>query len=114
MPFLRYAALPYALSLLLIFYAPFSEGSVLNAVWAGFFLVAYYVSYTFFFIPRNALVPEIIPDANVRVGYYTVSTVFFMGSSAFMYAATLFVNLLKNVGQCVCFYKELVKKFSSK
>ncbi|MGN1347627.1 MAG: MFS transporter [Acutalibacteraceae bacterium] len=98
MPFLRYAALPYALSLLLIFYAPFKENSVGNAVWVGFFLVAYYVSYTFFFIPRNALVPEIIPDANVRVGYYTVSTVFFMGSSAFMYGATLFVNLLKNAG----------------
>lgn len=95
MPFMRFAALPYALSLLLIFYAPFKEGSVGNAIWVGFFLVAYYVSYTFFFIPRNALIPEIIPDANVRVGYYTVSTAFFMGSSAFMYAATLFVNLLK-------------------
>lgn len=98
MPFLRFAAIPYALSLLLIFYAPFSEGSVGNAVWVGFFLVAYYVSYTFFFIPRNALVPEIISDANVRVGYYTVSTVFFMGSSAFMYGATLFVNFLKDAG----------------
>lgn len=98
MPFLRYAALPYALSLLMIFYAPFSAGSVGNAIWVGFFLVAYYVSYTFFFIPRNALVPEIIPDANVRVGYYTVSTVFFMGSSAFMYGATMFVNLLKKAG----------------
>lgn len=98
MPFLRYAAIPYALSLLLIFYAPFNAGSVGNAIWVGFFLVTYYVSYTLFFIPRNALVPEIIPDANVRVGYYTVSTVFFMGSSAFMYGATLFVNLLKNAG----------------
>ncbi len=98
MPFMRFAALPYALSLLLIFYAPFKNGSVGNAIWVGFFLVAYYVSYTFFFIPRNALVPEIIPDANVRVGYYTVSTAFFMGSSAFMYAATLFVDLLKNAG----------------
>lgn len=98
MPFLRYAAIPYALSLLLIFYAPFSEGSVGNAIWVGFFLITYYVSYTFFFIPRNALVPEIIPDANVRVNYYTVSTVFFMGSSAFMYGATLFVSLLKNAG----------------
>ena len=98
MPFLRFAALPYALSLLLVFYAPFKAGSVGNAIWVGFFLVTYYVSYTFFFIPRNALVPEIIPDANVRVGYYTVSTVFFMGSSAFMYAATVFVNLLKNAG----------------
>ncbi len=98
MPFLRYAAIPYALSVLLIFFAPFKEGSVLNAVWVGFFLVTYYTSYTFYFIPKNALVPEIIPDAKVRVGYYGVSTVFFMGSSSFMYAATLFVDMLKNAG----------------
>ena len=97
-PFLRYAAVPYALSVLLIFYAPFPEGSVANAVWVGIFLIIYYTAYTFFFIPRNALVPEIIPDAKVRVGYYGISTAFFMGSSSFMYAATLFVNLLKNVG----------------
>lgn len=98
MPFLRYAAIPYALSVLLIFYAPFAEGSVANAVWVGFFLIVYYTAYTFFFIPRNALVPEIIPDAKVRVGYYGISTVFFMGSSSFMYAATMFVNMLKNAG----------------
>ncbi len=98
MPFLRYAALPYALSVLLIFYAPFASGSAANAVWVGVFLVIYYTAYTFFFIPRNALVPEIIPDAKVRVGYYGISTAFFMGSSSFMYAATAFVNLLKKAG----------------
>ena len=98
MPFLRYSAIPYALSVLLIFYAPFQEGSFANALWVGFFLVAYYTAYTFFFIPRNALVPEIIPDAKVRVGYYGISTAFFMGSSSFMYAATLFVNMLKSAG----------------
>lgn len=98
MPFMKYAALPYALSVLLIFYAPFSEGSVANAVWVGVFLVIYYTAYTFYFIPRNALVPEIIPDAKERVGYYGISTAFFMGSSSFMYAATLFVNLLKKAG----------------
>ena len=97
-PFLRRAAIPYALSVLLIFYAPFQTGSAANAVWVGFFLISYYTAYTFFFIPRNALVPEIIPDAKVRVGYYGISTAFFMGSSSFMYAATLFVNLLKNAG----------------
>lgn len=98
MPFLRYAAVPYALSVLLIFYAPFQAGSIANAVWVGFFLFTYYTAYTFFFVPRNALVPEIIPDAKVRVGYYSISTAFFMGSSSFMYAATLFVNLLKKAG----------------
>ncbi len=98
MPFLKYAAIPYALSVLLIFYAPFAEGSAANAIWVGAFLVIYYTAYTFYFIPKNALVPEIIPDAKVRVGYYGISTAFFMGSSSFMYAATLFVNLLKNAG----------------
>ncbi len=98
MPFLRYAAIPYALSVLLIFYAPFPRGSWGNALWVGIFLVTYYTAYTFYFIPKNALVPEIIPDTKVRVGYYGISTAFFMGSSSFMYAATLFVNLLKNTG----------------
>ena len=98
MPFLRGAAVPYALSVLLVFYAPFQAGSWINAVWVGFFLLSYYTAYTFYFIPRNALVPEIIPDAKVRIGYYGISTAFFMGSSSFMYAATLFVNLLKDAG----------------
>lgn len=98
LPFLRKSAVPYALSVLLIFYAPFKHGSVGNALWVGFFLVVYYTAYTLYFVPRNALVPEIIPDAKVRVGYYGVSTAFFMGSSSFMYTATLFVNLLKKAG----------------
>lgn len=98
MPFLKYAAAPYAVSVLMIFMAPFKQGSVANVIWVGFFLIAYYTAYTFFFIPRNALVPEVIPDAGDRVGYYAISTAFFMGSSSFMYAATLFVNLIKSLG----------------
>ena len=98
MPFLKYSAIPYAVSVLMIFMAPFKEGSVANAIWVGFFLLAYYTAYTFFFIPRNALIPEVIPDAKDRVGYYGISTAFFMGSSSFMYAATLFVNLIKDLG----------------
>lgn len=98
MPFLKASAVPYAVSVVMIFLAPFENGSVLNALWVGFFLIAYYVSYTFFFIPRNALIPEVIPDAKDRVGYYAISTAFFMGSSSFMYAATLFVNMIKSLG----------------
>ena len=47
MPFLKYAAVPYALSVLMIFMAPFKQGSVANAVWVGFFLISYYTAYTF-------------------------------------------------------------------
>ena len=98
MPFMKAAAVPYALSVLMIFMAPFRQGSVANAIWVGAFLIVYYTAYTFFFIPRNALIPEVIPDANARVGYYGISTAFFMGSSSFMYAATLFVDLIKGLG----------------
>ena len=98
MPFLKYAAVPYALSVLMIFMAPFGQGSFANALWVGFLLITYYTAYTFFFIPRNALIPEVIPDARDRVGYYGISTAFFMGSSSFMYAATLFVDLIKKQG----------------
>ncbi len=98
MPFLKRAGIPYALSVFLIFMAPFEAGSPLNAVWVAFFFVLYYVAYTFYFIPRNALIPEIIRDPGDRVTYYGISAALFMGSSAFMYAATLFVNLLKNAG----------------
>ncbi len=97
MPFLKYSAVPYAVSVLLIFMPPFKNGSALNAIWVGVFLVIYYTAYTFFFIPRNALIPEVIPDAKDRVGYYAISTAFFMGSSSFMYAATLFVSLIKKL-----------------
>lgn len=98
MPFLRVAAVPYALCVLMVFMAPFQAGSVGNAIWVGFFLIAYYVFYTIFYIPHRALVPEIIPDAKQRVGVYAMSTVFFMGSSAVMYATSLFVGWFKSGG----------------
>ena len=98
MPFLRGAAIPYAVSVLFVFLAPFKAGSALNAVWVGAFLIIYYAAYTLYFIPHRALVPEIIPDHKERVGYYAVSTAFFMGSSAVMYATTLFVSFFKNAG----------------
>lgn len=98
MPFLRIAAIPYALCVLMVFMAPFNPGSVGNAIWVGVFLVAYYVFYTIFYIPHRALVPEVIPDSKERVGVYAMSTVFFMGSSAVMYAAPLFAGWFKNAG----------------
>jgi GPH family glycoside/pentoside/hexuronide:cation symporter len=98
MPFLRIAAIPYALCVFLVFMAPFNPGNVLNAIWVGVFLVLYYTAYTIFYIPHRALVPEIIPNPKERVGYYAVSTALFMGSSAVMYATTLFVSFFKNMG----------------
>lgn len=113
MPFLKAAAIPYAVSVLMVFMAPFKSGSFANAIWVGFFLIAYYVAYTFFFIPCNALIPEIITDAKDRVGYYAISTAFFMGSSSFMYAATLFVDIIKKLGVSTLWSWRIVFAFFS-
>lgn len=97
-PFLKWTAIPYALSCLMIFFAPFEQGSVGNAIWVAFFVIAYYLAYTIYRIPQRALVPEIIVDPHMRVKAYTISAVFFMGGSSIMYAVTLFVGFLKNGG----------------
>ncbi len=98
MSLMRISAIPYAVSVLMIFLAPFPAGNVGNAIWVGLWLMIYYTAYTFYFIPQRALIPEIIPDAKKRVGYYAVSTALFMGSSAVMYATTLFVSFFKKAG----------------
>lgn len=98
MSLMRISAIPYAVAVLMIFLAPFPAGNVGNAIWVGLWLMIYYTAYTFYFIPQRALIPEIIPDAKKRVGYYAVSTALFMGSSAVMYATTLFVSFFKKAG----------------
>lgn len=98
MSLMRISAIPYAVAVLMIFLAPFPAGNVGNAIWVGLWLIIYYTAYTFYFIPQRALIPEIIPDAKKRVGYYAVSTALFMGSSAVMYATTLFVSFFKKAG----------------
>ena len=52
------------------------------------------------FVPRFAQThPEYFAlDSKKRVGYYAVSTALFMGSSAVMYATTLFVSFFKQAG----------------
>jgi len=90
-PMMRFAAIPYALSAFMVYMAPFNvsdnTGRILNAVWVAIFIVLYYTFYTVYSIPHKALIPEIIPNPHDRVKAYTISTVFFMGSSSVCYLA---------------------------
>ncbi|MEG1529558.1 MAG: MFS transporter, partial [Clostridia bacterium] len=97
-PFMRWAAIPYGLSCVLVFFAPFGNESVGNAVWVAIMLALYFLFYTIYTIPKRALIPEIIPDSKERVGAYSLSTVFFMGGSGIAYTANMFVGLIKKSG----------------
>lgn len=58
----------------------------------------YYLFYTLYMIPHNALLPEAIQDSAMRVNAYTFSSFFFVTGSAVGYVTPLLVNLMKNTG----------------
>lgn len=53
-PFIKWFAVPFALSALLIFWSPF-ENPVFNNIWLAVFIWLYYICYTFYMLPQNAL-----------------------------------------------------------
>ncbi len=97
-PFMRWFAIPYALSSLFIFCAPASEPGMVNNIWLTVWLWGYYIFYTLYMIPHHALLPEMISSASRRVDAYTMSSLFFVLGSMVGYATTAIVSIIKNFG----------------
>ncbi len=93
-PFMKYYAVPFALSALLIFWSP-STNPVFNNIWLAVFIWGYYIFYTLYMIPHNALLPEMITNENRRLDAYTWSSLFFVVGSMLGYATTAIVALMK-------------------
>lgn len=97
-PFMKYSAIPFGLSALLIFCAPSSTPGLLNAVWIAIWMWAYYLFYTFYMIPHTAFLPEVIQESSQRMNAYTFGSFFFVTGSAVGYVTPLLVDLLKKAG----------------
>lgn len=97
-PFLQRYAVPFGLSALLIFFAPQSAPGIINNIWLAVCIWAYYVFYTLYMIPHNALLPEMIKDQSKLVNAYTISSMLFVVGSALGYAATAIVAVMKKAG----------------
>lgn len=95
--FMRWAAIPYGLFCLLVFFPPISEPSVVNSIWVGAMLILYYLFSTLYNIPYSALQAEIVTDPNKRVFLYTVNSLFYVISSALVFCTSMIKsNLVKN------------------
>lgn len=70
-PFLKWAAIPFAVTTVLVFCAPFdsakNSGSVLNSVWVCVMLLAYYFFITMYCTPYTALYSEITHTEKERM-----------------------------------------------
>lgn len=96
-PFMKWFAVPFALSALLIFWSP-STNPIFNNIWLAVFIWAYYIFYTLYMIPHSALLPEMVKDEGKLVDTYTWNSLFFVVGSMLGYATTAIVAIMKKAG----------------
>lgn len=93
-PFMKWFSVPFACSALLIFWSP-SENPIFNNIWIAVFIWAYFIFYTLYMIPHNALLPEMITNEGKLVDAYTWSSLFFVVGSMLGYATPALVAVMK-------------------
>lgn len=96
-PFMKWSAIPFALSALLIFWSP-STNPVFNNIWLAVFIWAYYIFYTLYMVPHSALLPEMVKKEGMLVDTYTWNSLFFVVGSMLGYATTAIVAVMKKAG----------------
>ena len=96
-PFMKWAAIPFALSALFIFWSP-SANPLFNNIWLAIFIWAYYIFYTLYMIPHHALLPEMVRNGDRLLDAYTWNSLFFVVGSMLGYATTAIVAVMKGFG----------------
>lgn len=96
MPFLKWSALPLAVSTVMVFCAPVGRISAVNVVWLFVFVMAYYLSITAYCTPFNALIPELGHDQKMRMNISTSISLTFIVGTAFAYVAPVIWGMLES------------------
>ena len=86
-PFLRYAAFPFAFVTVLIFLAPTGEVSLINNLWFALTLILFYLFMTLYCTPYNALIPELGKTQNDKINISTFISITFILGTALAYGA---------------------------
>jgi len=97
-PFMRLAFIPYAVCALLIFFPPVSGTNIVNAIWAGVFILLYYTFSTLYFIPYGSLQAEVVDDPQKRVFLFTINSGMYVLASALVFGGFSLVEVIKAAG----------------
>ena len=81
-PFMRYAAVPFGVITVLVFWSPINGESVVNSLFLGVMMLLFYLAMTCYCTPYNALIPELGRTQKLRINVSTyISATYFIGTA---------------------------------
>ena len=95
-PFMRAAAIPFALTCILTFWSPVGSVSWLNAGFLFLMLMLFYLFMTMYCTPYNALIPELGADQKTRMAISTSISFTYIAGMAVAYVAPVIWGMLEN------------------
>ena len=97
-PFMRAAAIPFALACILTFWSPVNGESWLNAGFLFLMLMLFYFFMTMYCTPYNALIPELGADQKTRMSISTAISFTYIAGMAVAYVAPVIWGTLQDMG----------------
>jgi len=108
-PFMRFAAIPFAVVTLLVFMAPsmFNGGTEPNAgnvVWVAIMLVLFYTFMTIYCTPYNALISEFGKTQEDRMNISTYISLTYFAGTLIAYLPFVFAGVVRGIFPAVGYY----------
>ena len=97
-PFMRVAAIPFAVSCILTFWSPVGGESWLNAGFLFLMMMLFYLFMTMYCTPYNALIPELGADQKTRMAISTSISFTYIAGMAIAYLAPVIWGALQGMG----------------
>ena len=95
-PFMRYSAIPFGLTAVLLFLSPVDHTSPVNAAALTVCTLLFYLFLTCYVTPYNALIPELGRTQNARINLSTFLSVTFFLGSGLAFAIPMMAGALKD------------------
>ncbi len=96
-PFMRVAAIPFAVITVLVFCAPVQAISGINIAWVLVFLILFYLFMTMYCTPYNALISEFGKTQDDRMYISTAISLTFFFGTLIAYLPFLFAGMLRGM-----------------
>ena len=97
-PFMKYAAIPFGLTFVLVFCCPVNHVSVVNSIWLFAFITFYYFSITCYCTPYTSLLAELAHTQEEKLKLSTCISLTFIVGTAIGYLGPVIWGIFINNG----------------